>query len=132
MPLIPHLMPNLLWSHWFETFDDEEGDFVFLFRPEHFFFFLFFHFSFLIFWAWGCTQSSFPWLFLLFEYFSLWRRFCIFCFSYNLLRRLFRRVSSFTTFFPPCLIIWVNHRENKVWLMLVFLFEIIMLIILWQ
>ena len=41
MPLIPHLMPNLLWSHWFETFDDEEGDFVFLFRPEHFFFLFF-------------------------------------------------------------------------------------------
>ena len=96
------------------------------------FFLPFFHLSFLIFWAWGCTQSSFPWLFLLFEYFSLWRRFCIFCFSYNLLRRLFRRVSSFTTFFQPCLIIWVHHRENKVWLMLIFLFEIIMLIILWQ
>ena len=83
-----------------------------------------FSFQFLRFWAWGYTLPSLLWLFLLFEYFLLWRRFSIIFFTYNLFSWIYRWVSSFTTFFPHCLIIWV--------LMLIFLFQTIVWIILWH
>ena len=95
-------------------------------------FFSSFPFNFFKIWAWGCTLSSFPWLSLLFEYFPLWRRFCNFCLTYNLLSWLLRLVSTFTTFFPPFLIIWVHYRGNKAWLMMILLFRIIIWIILWH
>ena len=68
--------------------------------------------------------------FFFFEYFPLWRRFCNFCFTYNLLSWLFRWVSSLTSSFPPCFISWVHYRGNKVWLTMIFLFRIIIWIIL--
>ena len=130
MPLIPHLIPNLLWSHWFETFDDEEGDFVFLFRLEHFCFLFFISVS-----SYSEPEDvlisfsltfSFVWVL-----FSLEKVFYILLFLQPSQEALQKSLQLYH-FFPHCLIIWVHHRENKVWLMLIFLFEIIIWIILWQ
>ena len=111
-----------------ETFHNEEGEFLFLFHLERFFFLLFLSIS---------SKSELEDVlcllffdFFLFEYFPLWRRFFIFCFTCNLLRWLFRRVSSFNTFFRPVSLTTVHYRGNKVWLMMIFLFGIIIWIIL--
>ena len=76
----------------FETFD-EEVNFHFLFCPERFL--VLFSFQFPQIRGLRMYSVSFPWLFLLFKHFLLWRKFSIFSFGYDLLRWLFRWVSSF-------------------------------------
>ena len=109
-----------------ETFDDEEGDFLFLFRLERFSSFSFF-------------QSLHNLSLMMYSvFFSL----SIFLFGEGFatfaLPTTFSAGSSGESVALPysfrsvCLIIWVLYRAYKVWLTMIFLFRIIIWIILWH
>ena len=104
-----------------ETFDDEEGDFLFIFRPERFFLLIFLSIS--------SEYELEDVLCLLFLDFP----FCLNTFLYGegfaafALPTTFSAgfsVSNFTSLFPLFLIISVHNRGNKVLLRTTFLFRI--------